>query len=230
LTAVMVVDTLRAGGPPWAALHSGGRMPTTSVLAAMLVSAIAASPGGAVDPPSDRVTIEKLSVNGTGCRPDTAAVAVSPDNAAFTVSYSTYLAQAGVGSKNKDERRTCSLTIRLNVPANLTYAISAVDYRGFAHLEPGASATLSARYHFQGTGAPAYTVHAFASGFDDYWQVTDPAGAGAAFGACGKDRKVDIDTELRALADRADAPTSLIAMDSTDGEATSTYHLAYRNC
>ncbi|MDI6103637.1 DUF4360 domain-containing protein [Actinoplanes sp. NEAU-A12] len=202
------------------------------MIAALLISVMMMSPAqaSAVDPPNDHVTIEKLKVNGTGCRANTIAVGVSPDNQAFTVMYSAYLAQAGAGAGNKDQRRTCSITVRLNVPANMQYAISAVDYRGFAHLEPGASATLSARYHFQGTGAPTYTVHSFASGLDDGWQVTDSVGSGLVFSSCGKDRKVDIDTELRATADRADAPTSLIAMDSTDSEVASTYHLTYRNC
>jgi hypothetical protein len=187
------------------------------------------SPAFAVSPPPTRVTIEKLKVDGTGCRPATTTIAVSPDNEAFTIIYSTYLAQAGAGSKNKDERKKCSVTIRLNVPPNLTYAISAVDYRGFAHLEPGASATLTAKYDFQGAGTPRNTVHTFPSGLDDTWQITDTVGGKAVFGKCGKDRKVDIDTELRAQADRANAPTSLIAMDSTDSQVN-TYHLTYRSC
>jgi len=203
--------------------------PSTSILmiVALLTPAIAAAPTPRDVP---RVTIEKLKVNGTGCRPDTVAVAVSPDATAFTVIYSDYLAQAGVGSKTKDERRTCGITVRLVVPAATAYAISAVDHRGYAHLEPLASATLSARYHFQGSGAPAYTAHPFAGPFDDSWQVTDDAGGGAVFSPCGRDSKVDIDTELRVRADRADAPTSLITMDSTDAAVASTYRLVYRAC
>lgn len=205
---------------PKSALSSASELGSTSELAYK----------SKVDPPSDRVTIDTLSVNGTGCRSDTTTVAVSPDKEAFTVLYSTYLAQAGASTKNKDERRKCGITVRLNVPANMTYAVSAVDYRGFAHLEAGASATLSSRYHFQGSGTPAFTEHAFASGLVDDWQVTDTVGAGAEFGKCGKDRKIDIDTELRAQSPRVDSPTSFITMDSTDGEISSTYHLTYRNC
>ncbi|MEV6596571.1 DUF4360 domain-containing protein [Actinoplanes sp. NPDC051346] len=188
------------------------------------------TPPRASGPPADHVTIEKLTVNGTGCRADTVAVGLSPDREAFTVIYSDYLARAGTGARNPDQRRTCGLTVRLNVPATLGYAITAVDYRGYAHLEPGASASLSARYHFQGSGAPTYTVHPFASGLDDSWQVTDSAGGGPVFSSCGQGRKIDIDTELRVSADRADAPTSLITMDSTDSEVASTYHLSYRAC
>ena len=199
------------------------------MLRLMVVTALLAS-GPVAGPPADRVTIDKVKVNGTGCRSDTVAVGVSLDKTAFTVIYSDYLAQAGLGSKNKDERRTCSITVRLTVPAGVSYAISSVDYRGFAHLEPGGSATLSGRYHFQGSGAPSYSVHPFGSGLDDDWLVTDAVGSGPVYSPCGKDSKVDIDTELRAVADRADAPTSYITMDATDSAVLSTYHLSYRTC
>ncbi|MFI7599949.1 DUF4360 domain-containing protein [Actinoplanes sp. NPDC049681] len=192
-----------------------------TVLAAVLL---------ATGPATGTVTVETVKVNGSGCRPDTVAVALSQDKQAFTVLYSTYLAQAGAATKNKDERRTCSITVRLTVPPGVSYAIPSVDYRGFAHLEPGGSATLSGRYHFQGSGAPSSTVHSFGSGFDDDWLVTDVVGTSPVYSPCGKDSKVDIDTELRALADRDDAPTSYITMDSTDGTVAATYHLAFRSC
>ncbi len=197
----------------------------TRVLHQFMIMVLAALPA----PAGDGVMIEKVKVNGTGCRPDTVAVALSADRTAFTVIYSDYLAQAGAGGKTKDQRRTCGITVRLGVPQTMAYAITAVDHRGFAHLEAGASASLSARYHFTGAGAPASTVHTFAAGLDDSWQVTEPAGSPAMFSPCGGS-KVDIDTELRAQADRADAATSYIAMDSTDGAVGGTYRLTYRAC
>src|SRR5690349_8784033 len=43
--------------------------------------------------PTDRIEIKVVKTNGSGCRAGSAEVAVSPDNTAFTVTYSTYLAQ-----------------------------------------------------------------------------------------------------------------------------------------
>src|SRR3954453_22431708 len=98
------------------------------VIAALVLSVTTMTPAqaSAAGPPGDRVTIDKLTVNGTGCRADTVAVGLSPDKEAFTVTYSAYLAQAGAGARNKDQRRTCSLTVRLNVPATVQYAITGV--------------------------------------------------------------------------------------------------------
>lgn len=45
-----------------------------------------------LEPPPDKIVIEVATVNGSGCPLGTAAVAVSQDNTAFTVTYSDYLA------------------------------------------------------------------------------------------------------------------------------------------
>ena len=64
-------------------------------------SAFGASP----PPPPDRIVIDSVAANGTGCPPGTASVAVSPDNTAFTVTYSNYLAQVWPGSAPTDFRK-----------------------------------------------------------------------------------------------------------------------------
>src|SRR6188474_114001 len=104
-----------------------------------------------VQPPLDRIVIDVVTVNGSGCPAGTAAVAVSPDNTAFTVTYSTYLAQVGVGATPIDMRKNCQLNIVVHVPQGFTYAIAQADYRGFAHLASGATAIERANYYFQGT-------------------------------------------------------------------------------
>jgi hypothetical protein len=198
---------------------------------ALVMSSLVAAPPPApsVNPPTTRVTIDKLKVNGTGCRPEATVTTVSADNEAFTVIYGGFQAVSGGSTKPPDAHKTCSITVRLNVPANLTFSVPQVDYRGFAQLEVGASATQSARYHFQGSGAPGLTVHRFTGGMLDNWQVTDTVPGGSAeFGKCGKERKIDIDTELAVTA-KAGGPTSLIAMDSTDAVVT-TYHMSWKNC
>jgi hypothetical protein len=205
-----------------------------SVSVALAIAGLAApasAGGGAVPaPPAGQVTIDTIAVNGSGCRADTVAVAVSPDNEAFTVTYSEYLAQAGGATGRPDERRSCAITVRLNVPPGVTFAVSGVDYRGFAHLEDGASAVHAARYLVPGSGQPRRSERSFSGFFSDGWQVTDLVGTGdLVYALCGGGRKLDIDTELRVAAGPG-SPVSMIAMDSTDGSFASTYELAWRSC
>ncbi len=180
-------------------------------------------------PPAQPATIEAVTVKGSGCRKETTAVGMSPDNAAFTLTYSAFVATAGAGTKPDDRSKKCSITVRITAPAGVTFAIAAVDHRGFAHLEAGAAALHRTRYHVTGEGAPSWVEHPMRGFLDDYWQVTDPSPGAPGFGPCGRDRKLDINTEVRVSADDAAAP-SMVALDSTDGSVTSTYRLVWKAC
>ena len=140
-------------------------------LAASLVVSPVANP--AASPPSEKITVEVVTVNGSGCAGDSAKVAVAPDNTAFTVTYSEFLAQVGVGAEPTDIRKNCQLSLLVHVPQGFTYAIAQVDHRGFAYLEKGAKGLQRASYYFQGDSATTYLSHAFAGPMNDDWQTTD---------------------------------------------------------
>lgn len=184
-------------------------------------------------PPVTQMTIDVVTVNGSGCPLGTAAVAVSPDNTAFTVTYSDYVAQVGVGTKPTDYRKNCQLNLKVNVPSGFTYAISQVDYRGFASLEAGATGLERANYYFQGSTATQFINHPFAGPLADDWQSTDIVEVAAlVFAPCGEKRNLNINTELRVAAGTSNpaTTTSFMTMDSTDGSLKTTYHFAWKQC
>jgi hypothetical protein len=187
----------------------------------------------ATPPPPDKIVIDVVTVNGSGCPTGTAAVAVSPDNTAFTVTYSHYLAQVGVGAKPTDVRKNCQLNLAVHAPQGFTYAIAKADYRGFGHLENGATALQRANYYFQGQSQTAYINHPFAGPLNDDWQTTDSVDVTSlVFAPCGEQRFLNVNTELRVAAGRSD-PTktnSFMSMDSTDGSINTIYHFAWKNC
>jgi hypothetical protein len=185
------------------------------------------------NPPPDKIVIDVVTVNGSGCRPGTAAVAVSPDNEAFTVTYSEFLAQVGVGALPTDFRKNCQISLKVHVPSGFTYAIAQADYRGFAHLEQGATALERANYYFQGMSPTAFVEHPFAGPFTDDWQKTDVTDVAAlVYHPCGELRNFNINAELRAGAGTSDPKktTSFITMDSTDGSIITTYHFHWKTC
>ncbi len=183
-------------------------------------------------PPTDKVVVDVVSVNGSGCPAGSAAVSVSPDNTAFTVTYSNYLAQVGPNTKPTDFRKNCQLGIVVHVPQGFTYAIASADYRGFAHLEPGASGQERANYYFQGMSQTKTVAHKLAGAYNDDWQNTDTTDIGAlSFEPCGEERNFNINTELRVDAGSSDrSKTSFMTMDSTDNSLTTTYHFAWKDC
>lgn len=206
-----------------------------TVTAALMAASIIIPPGGApgTTPPPDHITIDVVTVNGSGCPAGTAAVAIAPDNTAFTITYSDFLAQVGVGAKPTDLRKNCQINLRVNVPQGFTYGIASADYRGFASLQSGATGVERANYYFQGMSPTAYVSHSYAGPFEDDWQATDNTELAAiVYHPCGEQRNFNINTELRVNAGSSDpkTTTSFMSMDSTDGSIDTTYHFAWKQC
>jgi hypothetical protein len=184
-------------------------------------------------PPGGKITVTVATVNGSGCPAGTAAVAASPDNTAFTVTYSDYLAQVGVGAAPIDFRKNCQLSLRINVPQGFTYAIAQADYRGFASIERGARATQRAGYYFMGQATTTTVTHAIPGPLSDDWQTTDRTEVAALVWApCGEVRNLNVNTELRVYAGTSNprTTTSFLTMDSTDGSVSTLYHFAWKHC
>ncbi|MEV6347672.1 DUF4360 domain-containing protein [Actinoplanes sp. NPDC051851] len=195
----------------------------------------AAVPSGAFAAPpvpADEMVIDVVAANGSGCPLGTAAVTVSPDNKAFTVSYSEYTAQAGGTAKPTDFRKNCQLGLNVHVPQGYTYAIAKADYRGFAHLEKGASATQTSFYYFQGESKTDRSRHVFTGPSDSDWQRTDAVSVSSlSYLPCGERRYLNVNTELRVTSTGPDKKkTSFITMDSTDGNLDTIYHVAWKKC
>ncbi|QLE70702.1 DUF4360 domain-containing protein [Streptomyces rectiverticillatus] len=208
----------------------------TAGAAVALVAAASFAPSSAAAdrvPPPDRVVIDVMAVNGSGCPAGTAAVALAPDNTAFTVTYSKYLAQVGVGAKPTDFRKNCQLGLNIHVPQGFTYAIAKADYRGFAHLESGAVGMERASYYFQGMSHTTTVSHRFAGPLSDNWQTTDVTDAAeVVYAPCGAQRLLNVNTELRVSAGSSDPSdsTSFMEMDSTDGSVSTLYHFTWKEC
>ncbi len=182
-------------------------------------------------PPSDRVTVEVVTVNGSGCPAGTAAVAAASDNTAFTVTYSDYLAEAGAGSDPTDFRKNCQLNLLIRIPQGFTYAIAKADYRGFASLANGATALQRANYYFAGQSATTAVNHNLRGPMSDSWQFTDVTeSASLVWAPCGATRNLNVNTELRVRAGTVSSANSFIAMDSTDGSIRTVYHFSWKSC
>ncbi|MCP2166374.1 DUF4360 domain-containing protein [Goodfellowiella coeruleoviolacea] len=183
-------------------------------------------------PPPGKIVIDVLTVNGSGCRAGSAAVAPAPDNTAFTVTYSEYTAVAGGNSDPTDFRKNCQISMLVHIPQGFTYAVSKADYRGFAHLASGATGLQKASYYVQGVSETSSVSHPLTGPYSDNWQTTDEKDeAKLVYAPCGEDTVFNVNTELRVNAGLAHPDqTSFVTMDSTDGSVRSTYHFEWKQC
>lgn len=206
-----------------------------AMIAASLIASLVGSPVSAPAaatlsaPPSDRVVIDVVTVNGSGCPAGTASVTTASDNTAFRVTYSDYLAEVGGGADPTDVRKNCQLSLRVQVPQGFTFAIAQADYRGSAYLAAGASGLEQAGYYFQGSPQTTFVSHSFSGPFSDDWQTTDVAAL--VFAPCGLQRNLNINSELRVAAGTSSpGTTSFMRMNSSDGSVRTIYHLSWKQC
>ena len=77
-----------------------------------------------------------------------------------------------------------------------------------------------------------YKNHPFSGPLNDNWQATDETDwAQLVYAPCGVQRNFNINTELRVNAGTQSADkVSFMTMDSTDGDISTVYHLAWKEC
>jgi uncharacterized protein DUF4360 len=203
------------------------------VVAGMILSAVAAPVDSVAESaPAERITLDVKTINGSGCPAGTATASadVASDNTSFTVHYTNFTAKAGGGASALDARKNCQINVLVHVPQGFTYAIAGVEYRGFAHIESGASALEQANYYFAGTSPTARVRHTYPGPFHGVWRASDTTDVAAlVFAPCGEDRNLNINAELRADAGTS-AGTSYIEMDSEHASVDTIYHFAWKDC
>lgn len=205
-------------------------MLTTVAAAALAMSALIPTAQSEDVPPPDYVTVEVVTVNGSGCPAGTAAVAASADRTAFTVTYSAFLAEAGEGASPTDFRKNCQLAVKVGYPQGFTFGVAQADYRGFAHLQAGVTGMEQGNYYFSGMSPTARKSHSFTGPYSDNWQATDSTEFGSiVYAPCGESRLVNLNTELR-VSPSSGSGTSFMVMDSTDGSVSTKYHFAWKRC
>ncbi|MEQ0564054.1 DUF4360 domain-containing protein [Amycolatopsis sp. NEAU-NG30] len=204
-----------------------------SIVAGLVLSALVApvdSP--AESAPAEKITLDIKTINGSGCPAGTAAASadVANDNTSFTVHYTNFTAKAGGGASALEARKNCQINVLVHVPQGFTYAIASAEYRGFAHIESGASALEQANYYFTGTAPTARVRHTIPGPYHGVWRAVDATDvAELVFAPCGESRNLNINAELRADAGSSSG-TSFIEMDSEHASVDTIYHFAWKTC
>jgi hypothetical protein len=198
----------------------------------LLSGAVGLSPAHALTAPptapAGTISIQAVAANGSDCRPGTTDVAISPDRTAFTVSYSDFTAVVGGGATPSRSHAKCKLQVTL-LAAGYTYAVTEVDFRGFADLAAGVTGAQGGAFSLQGDKTTTTGAVNFSGPTLTPWQTSLTAGS-LVYAPCGdKQRKLEVTAELNIDRSASGPATSMLTMDSTDG-ALSSVHLAWQRC
>ena len=209
------------------------KMETAVRLGTLVVPFVLAAAGAWPAPPggADGVRIQNVTYGGSGCKRGTVAVDLAEDARAFTILFSAFLAETGPFAPNGAAQSICDVHLTLDVPRGSTYAITAVDYRGFARITTGERGRVGTRFQFP--EAPRGTTwQTFAGPYNQDWRFryeVDPTALD--WSKCNVRRAVNLHTRL--LIDgrpRDEGEGSLLTVDSQDGTVAQTYHLAWARC
>jgi len=180
--------------------------------------------------PSEPITVEVVTVNGSGCPAGTAFVRPLADNTGFSVRYSSYVASVGGSAEPIDFRKNCQLSLLVHVPQGFTYAIARADYTGTARLVSGGSALQRANYYFQGSSADNISDHEFSGPLYNRWTASDTAEAATlVYSSCGADQILNVNTELRVDNGPSSAASS-IRMTAASGGVNTIYNFSWKKC
>ncbi|WP_433272476.1 DUF4360 domain-containing protein [Actinosynnema sp. CS-041913] len=203
-------------------------MATATLLA---LSAVVPAPGAAdSDHPGPPISVSVVATIGSGCR--NVFVMVGEDNESFTTAFGRFIAEVGGATGPTLARESCRLHLQIVLPKGYTYGVARATYNGYVHVEPGATATHKADFHFQGQVGTAKVESRFAGPLTDEWQAeyaSDPREI--AYLPCGESRNLITNAELRADLGTSDpARWSMISADYVDAPAHAEYRLAIKTC
>lgn len=180
-------------------------------------------------PNPNQVRVNGIAYAGSGCPAGSVANLLAPDAKAFTLLFDSYVAEAGPGILLSAGRKNCQIAVDLRFPQGFSYSLFKVDYRGYAHIDRGATGIQQTRYYFQGSSSNAVMRSTYVGPRDENYQISDTLGISAVvWSPCGSSRALNMNTEVRVSA--SNGSRALMTVDSIDGELKHIYGIRWRRC
>lgn len=114
-----------------------------------LVALTAWSARADVPNPND-VYFTGVTSAGNGCPNGSATAMLSPDRQELTISFDNFIAEAGAINGKRSERKACTVSTGIHVPAGFSVSIIPVDFRGYQNLTRGATSEFGVQYYLAG--------------------------------------------------------------------------------
>jgi hypothetical protein len=175
------------------------------------------------------IRLGQPSYGGTGCPAGSASVTVSPDQSAITVLFDQFIAEAGQATGRRFDRKSCNLTIPVDVPNGYSVSIFKVDYRGFNLIPRGGMNRFDAEYFWAGSRGPRLT-RVFYGPVNDSFTLTDELIARTeVWTPCGQSVNLRVNASMSANSNSwLDQTVGMV--DSADISSGLIYHLRFRRC
>ena len=166
---------------------------------------------------------------GTGCPSGTASVTLSPDNSAVSILFDSYITEAGHVTGRTVDRKSCNISVPVQVPNGYSVSVFQVDYRGYNLVPRGGMARFDAEYFWAGSRGPRIS-RTFMGPTNDNFSLTDNLLAQTmVWTPCGASVNLRVNTSMMSKSNtRGEQAMSMV--DSADISSGLIYHIQYRRC
>lgn len=166
---------------------------------------------------------------GTGCPSGTASITLSPDESAVSILFDHFVAEAGGMTGKRIDRKSCNLSIPVQVPQGYSVSVFSVDYRGYNDVPRGAMTRFDAEYFWAGARGPRIS-RIFSGPMSDVYTVTDNLIAETlVWTPCGASVNLRVNAAMLAQSNtRMDQTMGTV--DSADISSGLIYHIQWRRC
>ena len=169
------------------------------------------------------------SYGGTGCPGGSASANVSPDGTALSILFDSYVAAAGGSTGKRLDRKSCNISIPVQVPNGYSVAVFQVDYRGFTSIPRGGRSQFDVEYFWAGSRGPRITRSIIGPHADNY-SITDQLLASTlVWTPCGASVNLRVNSSIMATTNNR-LEEVLATVDSADVSSGLVYHLKFRRC
>ncbi|MBF0300906.1 MAG: DUF4360 domain-containing protein [Oligoflexia bacterium] len=166
---------------------------------------------------------------GTGCPAGSASVTLSPDRTSLSILFDQYVAEAGGMTGKSFDRKTCNVSVPVQVPQGFSVSIFKIDYRGYVNVPVRGQANFNVEYFFAGAQGPRYQK-TFNGGYDNQYFLTNTLAASAVvWSPCGQSVNLRVNSAMLARSNSA-FEQAMATVDSIDIRSGLIYHIQWRAC
>jgi hypothetical protein len=192
----------------------------TSILSSLLFSAMASA---------DALRLGDPAYGGSGCPAGTASVNVSPNNDAISILFDQFMTEAGQTTGRRIDRKSCNISIPVQVPQGYSVAIFTVDYRGFNAVPRGGMNRLDSEYFWAGSRGPRISRSFYGPTNDNFTVTDDLMAQTLVWAPCGASVNLRVNASMMSQSNRSMEQT-IGMVDSADISSALIYHIQWRRC
>ncbi len=183
---------------------------------------------------SDTSQLGDIRYSGPGCPPGSASAALYRLNddappSEFAIYFSKFFAAQGAGISAGERSKKCKVTLHFDLPKSRQFAVSGVQFNGYADIAAGASASQVATYWFPSVSdTKRFSTQLDGPFANNYSRLDNLGGNGLLWSRCGTGIPFFIQLSVDVIGNRG--VSAIVTADQATGQLTQRFKLLWKDC